>query len=37
MVHNNQISVIKGENIDEIRIIDSKLDTKYRNLPYFGF
>lgn len=37
MAHHDQVSVIKGKNIVEINQIDNELDTKYLNVPYFGY
>jgi hypothetical protein len=37
MAHHDQVSVIKGENIEEIAQIESGLDTKYGKAASFGF
>jgi hypothetical protein len=37
MAHHDQVSVIKGENIEEIAQIESGLDTKYGKTASFGF
>lgn len=36
MAHHDQVSMIRAENIEEIKEIENWLDLRYLKVPYFG-